>query len=70
MLALVLVTWGIAFLADYKEVYSKGKPMVKWACAALLAIGVAVQALHELGVPVPGPTEPLAHFIRDILNLR
>ena len=70
MVLLALFAWAVALLVDLRPVYRQARPLVRWVCAALLLLGLAVQSLFEFNIAVPSPAQPITELVSNVLNLK
>jgi hypothetical protein len=69
-LIIVLAVYAAYVAVELRSSSGKKKQGELWTCLILFAIGLAVQTLYELKIPVPSPAQLIAAVVSSMFNLK
>lgn len=68
IIAILCAVYGAVLLSDYRSLAKHCARGVRALYLAMIFISFAVLVLHELGVPIPSPTDPIEKAIQALFG--
>lgn len=70
MITIELFVYAVFLVTDLIPTFRTKRLKIILPCTLFFAIGLAVQLLHELKVPVPSPAPILTEFYSSLFHLQ